>query len=68
MDRAGYECAMKKLMFAALVGAAVMWFYDPANGSRRREALQRKLNGESSGSVTPMRLADSTPPAAAAVQ
>jgi len=68
MDRAGYGCAMKKLMFAALVGAAVMWFYDPANGSRRREALQRKLNGGPSGSVTPMRLADSTPPAAAAVQ
>jgi hypothetical protein len=35
---------MKKLMLAALVGAAAMWFYDPANGPRRRDALQRTLN------------------------
>jgi len=31
-------------MLAALVGAAAMWFYDPANGPQRRDALQRKLN------------------------
>jgi hypothetical protein len=35
---------MKKLMLAALVGAAAMWFYDPANGSQRRAALQRMLD------------------------
>lgn len=35
---------MKKLMLAALVGAAVTWFYDPANGSQRRDALQRMIN------------------------
>jgi len=35
---------MKKLMLAALVGAAAMWFYDPANGPQRRVALQRMLN------------------------
>jgi hypothetical protein len=35
---------MRKLMLAALVGAAVMWFYDPANGPQRREALQRMVN------------------------
>jgi hypothetical protein len=40
---------MKKLMLAALVGAAAMWFYDPANGSRRRDALQRTLNRANPG-------------------
>lgn len=35
---------MKKLMFVGLAGAAVMWFYDPASGSHRRESLQRTLN------------------------
>ena len=35
---------MKKLMFAAAVGAALMWFYDPANGTQRRDAMQRKFN------------------------
>lgn len=35
---------MKKLMLAAFVGAAAMWFYDPANGPQRREALQRMIN------------------------
>ena len=35
---------MKKMMLAALVGAALMWFYDPANGPQRRDALQRTLN------------------------
>jgi hypothetical protein len=35
---------MKKLLLAAAAGAALMWFYDPANGTQRREALQRKMN------------------------
>ena len=35
---------MKKLMLAAIVGAAAMWFYDPANGPQRRDALQRMIN------------------------
>jgi hypothetical protein len=35
---------MKKLMLAGLAGVAVMWFYDPASGSHRRESLQRTLN------------------------
>ena len=42
---AGYLGPMKKLMLAALVGAAAMWFYDPANGPRRRDALQRTSIG-----------------------
>ena len=40
---------MKKLILAAGLGAALMWFYDPANGSRRRETLQRTLNKGGSG-------------------
>ncbi len=42
---------MKKLLLAAIVGAALMWFYDPANGTQRRDALQRKLNKVSSSPV-----------------
>jgi hypothetical protein len=50
---------MKKLMLAALVGAAAMWFYDPANGPRRRDALQRRLNRANPGPVdAPMPAAD----------
>lgn len=50
---------MKKLMFAALAGAAVMWFYDPANGAQRRDSLQRKLNrGQQGATLTPVRVPD----------
>ena len=42
---------MKKLMLAALVGAAAMWFYDPANGTQRRDALQRMINRDRPGPV-----------------
>lgn len=51
---------MKKLMFAALAGAALMWFYDPANGAQRRQSLQRKINPDQSDAVAPMRIADAT--------
>jgi hypothetical protein len=43
---------MKKLMLAAFVGAAAMWFYDPANGPQRRDALQRMINRGNPGRVT----------------
>lgn len=50
---------MKKLMFAALVGAALMWFCDPANGAKRRDSVQRKLNqSPSSAPAGPVRVAD----------
>ena len=51
---------MKKLMFAAAAGAALMWFYDPTSGSQRRETLQRKLNRGTPGPMTqpPTRIAD----------
>lgn len=51
---------MKKLMFAAAAGAALMWFYDPTSGSHRREALQRKLNKGTPGVVIepPARMSD----------
>ena len=32
---------MKKLMLAVIAGAALMWFYDPANGAKRRDSLMR---------------------------
>ncbi len=61
---------MKKLMTAALVGAALMWFYDPANGAQRRDSVQRKLNQRQTAAPTgPVRVADldaSASPAAAA--
>lgn len=41
---------MKKLLCAAALGAAAMWFWDPENGAQRRDQLQRKLNGGQSGS------------------
>ena len=40
---------MKKLILAAAMGAGLMWFYDPANGAQRREALQRTINKGTSG-------------------
>ena len=35
---------MKKLLFAMIIGAALAWAFDPDSGSRRREALRRKLD------------------------
>ena len=51
---------MKKFMFAAGAGAALMWFYDPTSGTHRRETLQRKLNRGTPGAVieSPVRIAD----------
>ena len=43
---------MKKLMFAAAVGAALMWFYDPTSGAQRRDSLQRRLNRGNPGAAT----------------
>ncbi len=55
----GTQARMKKLMFAALVGAALMWFFDPANGSQRRDSVQRKLNqGRTAAPTGPVRVAD----------
>lgn len=44
----GYLAGMKRLMLAVILGAGLMWFYDPANGVQRREALQRTLGRMSS--------------------
>jgi len=35
---------MKKLLFAMAIGAALAWLFDPDAGSRRRDALKRKLD------------------------
>lgn len=35
---------MKKLLFAMLVGAALAWFFDPANGTQRRDSLRSQLD------------------------
>ena len=37
---------MKKLLFAMAIGAALAWLFDPDAGSRRRDALKRKLRRE----------------------
>jgi hypothetical protein len=45
---------MKKLLFAMAVGAALAWLFDPDAGSRRRDALKRKLNEQGlTGPATP---------------
>lgn len=36
---------MKKLLLAMAIGAALAWFFDPDNGSGRRDALRKKLEG-----------------------
>ena len=41
--RAGTTAAMKKLVIAMAVGAALAWAFDPDNGSRRRENVRRQL-------------------------
>jgi hypothetical protein len=35
---------MKKLLLAMALGAALAWLFDPDAGSRRRDALRRKLD------------------------
>ena len=40
----GYTCAMKKLLFAMAIGAALAWLFDPDTGSRRRDLIRRKLD------------------------
>jgi hypothetical protein len=39
----GIGRAMKKMMFSMLVGAALAYFFDPANGPERRRSLQRMM-------------------------
>ena len=39
----GYTAAMKKLLFAMAIGAALAWLFDPDTGSKRRDMLRRKL-------------------------
>jgi hypothetical protein len=34
---------MKKLLFAAVVGGALIWFLDPDSGSQRRQAVRHWL-------------------------
>lgn len=40
---AGYAPAMKKLLIAMALGAALAWLFDPDNGARRRDSLRHKL-------------------------
>jgi hypothetical protein len=50
---------MKKLLLAMALGAALAWLFDPDAGSKRRDALRRKLDARGiTGPTTPM-----TPPA-----
>ena len=35
---------MKKLLFAMALGALLAWLFDPDAGSKRRDALRRKLD------------------------
>ena len=64
---------MKKLLFAMVVGAALMWLFDPDAGSRRRDGVRRKLDemGVTSKptkpSAAPTAVTDYTPPAVASI-
>ena len=42
----GTRDAMKKLVIAMAVGAALAWAFDPDNGSRRRENVRRQLEAK----------------------
>ena len=55
----GYTGPMKKLLFAMALGAALAWLFDPDAGSKRRDALRRKLDqrGLTGGTPPPV-----TPP------
>lgn len=53
---------MKKLLFVMAIGAALAWLFDPDSGSKRRDALRRKLE-ERRGTAP----ATSVPPAATGV-
>ena len=57
---------MKKLLFAMALGAALAWLFDPDAGSKRRDALRRKLDergliGAAPAPVTPPALVDDAP-------
>ena len=43
---------MKKLLVAMALGAALAYFFDPANGTQRRTSLQRKLDQDRGSSAT----------------
>jgi hypothetical protein len=64
---------MKKLLFAMVVGAALMWMLDPDAGSRRRAAVRRKLDemgvtGPSTAPpAVPTAVTDYTPPSVASI-
>lgn len=34
---------MKKLLVAMITGAALAWFFDPANGTQRRDSLRSQV-------------------------
>ena len=42
----GYAWAMKKLLFAMAIGAALAWLFDPDAGSRRRDSLRAQARRE----------------------
>jgi hypothetical protein len=42
----GTRAAMKKLVIAMAVGAALAWAFDPDNGSRRREQVRSQLEAK----------------------
>ncbi len=50
---------MKKLLLAMALGAALAWLFDPDAGSRRRDALRRKLDER--GLTGPAAMPPSTP-------
>src|SRR5262245_20513415 len=39
----GYSRAMRKLLFVALIGGALVWFLDPESGPQRRETALKWL-------------------------
>lgn len=45
---------MKKLLVAMITGAALAWFFDPANGTQRRDALRNQMGqGPSDRAASP---------------
>jgi hypothetical protein len=50
---------MKKLLLAMAIGAALAWLFDPDAGSKRRDALRRKLDQR--GIASPATPAPTTP-------
>jgi hypothetical protein len=64
---------MRKLLFSMVVGAALMWLFDPDAGARRRDGVRRKLatmgvTGPAAPPPTaPTAVTDYTPPAVASI-